>query len=96
MGLSANIETVIKGQKDNIRYAFISGDQLKSRQKSRSNFMYTINGYQNSHGISYETARKDPLQMADTYRFLKKMKDGKTFVFVSPPDLEERIDPLKK
>lgn len=59
------------------------------------NSMYTINGYQNSYGISYETARKDLLQMADEYPFLKKLKDGKTFVFVSPPDLEERIEKLR-
>lgn len=54
-------------------------------------FLYKINEHQNSHGISYETARKDLLQMSDELKLLSKLKDGRAFVFLSPSDLEERI-----
>lgn len=54
-------------------------------------FMYKINEHQNSYGIAYETARKDLVQMADKLKLLIKLKMGKTYVYVSPSDLEERI-----
>ena len=63
---------------------------------SHTNFIYSINEYQNSYGIAYETARKDLMQMSDAFSFLKKLKDGRTFVFISPSDLKERIEYQKK
>lgn len=54
-------------------------------------FMYNINEHQNSNGISYDTARKDLMQMADKLKLLVKLKMGKTYAYVSPSDLEERI-----
>jgi Fic family protein len=60
------------------------------------NYIYSINEYQNSYGIAYETARKDLMQMSDGFSFLKKLKDGRTFVFISPPDLEEKIESRKE
>lgn len=63
---------------------------------SHPNFIYSINEYQNSYGIAYETARKDLMQMSDEFSFLKKLKDGRTFVFISPSDLEERIENQKE
>jgi len=58
---------------------------------NHSRFIYKINEHQNSHGISYETARKDLLQMSDELKLLNKLRDGRSFIFVSPSDLEERI-----
>ena len=54
-------------------------------------FVYKINEHQNSHGIAYDTARTDLLIMAEKYQFLVKKKVGKTFVFESPQDLEQKI-----
>ena len=46
---------------------------------------------QRSHGVSYQTARTDLLQMADEMGLLRKRKSGRSFVFVSPSDLRERV-----
>ena len=54
-------------------------------------FIYNINEHQNSHGIAYETARKDLIQMSDKLKLLTKLKSGKSFVFVSPTDIEDLI-----
>ena len=69
--------------------------ELLKHALSHPNFIYSINEYQNSYGIAYETARKDLMQMADVFSFLKKLKDGRSFVFISPPDLKERIEGQK-
>ena len=55
-------------------------------------FAYVIQEHQRSHGISYDVARKDLLQMADELKLLIKTKQGKLNLFIAPPDLEERID----
>lgn len=54
-------------------------------------FIYNINEHRNSHGITYETARKDLLYMSDGLNLLNKLKEGRSFIFISPSDLEERI-----
>lgn len=54
-------------------------------------FIYNIEEHKNSHGIAYETARKDLMQMSDTLKLLTKIKSSKTFMFISPDDLERRI-----
>lgn len=54
-------------------------------------FVYNIQGHQNTHGISYETARKDLITMAEDYKLLIKLKMNKSFVFMAPEDLEERL-----
>jgi len=53
--------------------------------------VYTVQGYQNTHGIAYETARKDLMKMADKLNLLIKQKSGRAFVFIAPDDLEDRI-----
>ena len=58
-------------------------------------FIYRINEHQQSHGIAYETARKDLMHMADDLGLLHKVKDGKIFMFISPTDLEERLSRKK-
>ena len=74
------------GKKINFRQLALLRHALKHPR-----FLYKINEHQNSHGISYETARKDLLHMSDELKLLNKLKDGRAFVFISPSDLEDRI-----
>lgn len=59
-------------------------------------FIYRINEHQQSHGIAYDTARNDLLVMSDKFKLLDKAKEGKSFIFVSPPNLIQRIEKAKK
>lgn len=54
-------------------------------------FSYVVQEHQRSHGISYDVARKDLLEMADKLKLLLKTKEGKRYYFVVPNDLEQRI-----
>lgn len=54
-------------------------------------FSYIVQEHQNSHGISYDVARKDLLHLADDLKLLVKTKQGKQYLFVVPPDFEERV-----
>ncbi len=54
-------------------------------------FAYRVQEHQNSHGVVYETARRDLIQMSDTFKLLTKVKDGKSFLFLVPDDLEARL-----
>ncbi len=54
-------------------------------------FSYVVQEHQRSHGISYDVARKDLLDMADKCKLLVKTKQGKRYYFVVPNDLEQRI-----
>ncbi len=54
-------------------------------------FSYVIDEHKNSHGISYDVARKDLLYMADELKLLIRTKDGKRYLFVVPDDIERRI-----
>ena len=55
-------------------------------------YLYSIHEHQAIHGIAYDTARKDLSLLADSYDLLVKIKDGKSFKFLSPNDLRERIE----
>ena len=55
------------------------------------NSTYTIKEHQTTHRISYQTARMDLLNMENELGLLHKRKIGKSFVFVAPTDLKERI-----
>jgi len=72
--------------------------QLNHRQLSllkhalkNPNAIYSIQEHQSSHAISYQTARTDLLKMSDELSLLRKRKYGNSFVFISPPDLRERL-----
>jgi len=72
--------------------------QLNHRQLSllkhalkNPNSIYRIQEHQTSHAISYQTARTDLLKMSDKLNLLRRRKYGNSFVFVSPPDLRERL-----
>jgi len=54
-------------------------------------FTYNIYEHQNTHGVVYETARRDLMQLADKYKLLKKLKDGKTMLFLAPDNLKELL-----
>jgi len=54
-------------------------------------FSYVVQEHQRSHGISYDVARKDLLEMADKLKLLVKTKEGRRYYFLAPSDLEARI-----
>lgn len=54
-------------------------------------FSYGVQEHQRSHGVSYDVARKDLLEMADKLKLLLKTKQGKRYFFIVPNDLEQRI-----
>ncbi|MBL1261073.1 MAG: Fic family protein [Thiotrichaceae bacterium] len=54
-------------------------------------FSYVIEEHKRSHGVSYDVARKDLLEMADKLKLLVKTKEGRRYYFVVPNDLEQRI-----
>jgi Fic family protein len=49
-----------------------------------------IDAHQRSHGIAYQTARTDLLELAEL-GFLVQLKEGKAFLFSAPPDLQTRL-----
>ncbi|MGB0384090.1 MAG: Fic family protein [Ardenticatenaceae bacterium] len=80
------------------RASFFAG-QLNHRQLSllkhalkHPNAVYTIKEHQTSHRVSYQTARTDLLKMADHMGLLRKRKAGKSFIFISPSDLKQRME----
>jgi len=54
-------------------------------------FSYIVQEHQQSHGISYDVARKDLSELSDKLKLLLKTKQGKRYLFVVPSDLEQRI-----
>lgn len=54
-------------------------------------FSYLVQEHQRSHGISYDVARKDLLELADDLGLLVKTKEGKRYDFLLPDDFEQRI-----
>lgn len=54
-------------------------------------FVYKIAEHRRIHGVAYDTARKDLLELADSLGLLQKQISGKSFTFTLPSDLRERI-----
>ena len=52
---------------------------------------YSFKSHQNSHGIAYQTARTDLLQLAEELKLLRKVKVGKADIFIAPADLAEKL-----
>lgn len=71
-------------QKDLIRHA------LRHPEAS-----YTIEGHRRSHGVVYQTARADLLNLVDQ-RLLTSRKQGRLWVFAPVRNLERKIHPLKR
>ena len=74
----------------NHRQLAVLEDALKN-----PNAIYSIKEHRNIHGVTYQTARMDLLTMSDKLRLLQKLKDGRTFIFMSPPDLRQRLQAAK-
>jgi Fic family protein len=53
--------------------------------------VYTVESHRVSHGVSYETSRSDLLALSRA-GLLHQRKRGRTFVFVVPADLRERLE----
>jgi Fic family protein len=53
---------------------------------------YTIESHRTSHGVTYQTARTDLLDLAKKGLF-SKTRSGRAFVFHPAPDLHERLSP---
>lgn len=51
---------------------------------------YRVEGHQRSHGVVYQTARTDLLDLA-RLGLLEQGRAGRAFVFIAPADLERRI-----
>ncbi|HOA72644.1 MAG TPA: hypothetical protein PL151_11730 [Phycisphaerae bacterium] len=51
---------------------------------------YTVESHQSSHGVVYETARSDLLQLRDI-GFLTAVKVGRQWYFSPAPGLERRL-----
>ena len=54
-------------------------------------FIYKISQYQRAHGVAYDTARTDMLELAEKLGFLLKEKRGRSYIFRLPQDLINRI-----
>ena len=74
----------------NHRQLAVLEDALKN-----PNAIYSIKVHRNIHGVTYQTARMDLLTMSDKLKLLQKLKDGQTFIFMSPPDLRQRLQAAK-
>ncbi len=54
---------------------------------------YRVSGHQRTHGVVYQTARTDLLQLAEL-GLLIQCQEGKAYVFVTPENLRERLNQL--
>ena len=51
---------------------------------------YTFDAHRNAHGVVYQTARNDLIDLAEK-GFLKKEKRGKEFVFVQADKMMDKL-----
>ncbi|MFC1522173.1 Fic family protein, partial [Elusimicrobiota bacterium] len=70
---------------------------LNSRQKAllhhalqHPEALYSIQGHRNSHGVAYDTARNDLLEL-EKRGMLKRQKQGKAFIFVPSETISEKL-----
>lgn len=56
---------------------------------------YTVEGHRRSHGIVYETARRDLLKLSEA-QLLHVRRTGNAFTFTVPNDLEDRVQRTKQ
>lgn len=73
------------------REQFSDANEAKRLLMDKPRFSYVVQEHQRSHGIPYNVARKDVLQMSDIVELLVKTKQGKQYYFVVANELEERI-----
>lgn len=58
---------------------------------SHSGHIYTIQQHKNTHGVAYDTARKDLSELSDRWGLLMRVKRGRSFLYVAPSDLQQRL-----
>lgn len=63
---------------------------LLSHAMRKPGHRYTVKSHQRSHGVAYQTARSDLLQLSEL-GLLTYTKSGKAFVFRAVPDLEKAL-----
>ena len=60
-------------------------------------YLYTIEGHRNSHGVSYQTARTDLLNLSgEKIPLLGVRKQGNAFAFVAPVDMRGALKKLPR
>lgn len=80
------VQHMLKGDPSlNHRQLALLGHALRHAGKT-----YTIQSHQRSHGVVYQTARTDLLDLADRGLLLRQ-KMGKAFAFLAPLDLADRL-----
>lgn len=85
------VETLLKVNVElNHRQLALVGHALR-----HSDARYTIKSHQRSHGVVYETARSDLLELAQK-KLLAQKKHGRTYFFYAPDDLAERLSKLRR
>lgn len=84
-------EQLLKGS-DNFNYRQV---ELLGRALRDPDAAFTVAEHQASHGIVYETARRD-LGELEQKGFLSQYKRGKAFVYRAIPNLAERMDRFGK
>lgn len=55
---------------------------------------YSISAHGRSHGVAYDTARTDLLELAD-FQLLSKQQEGRAYVFGVPEQLERRLATIR-
>ena len=82
---------LLEGKRQLVRKLNYRQVALLKHALDHPNPLYTIEGHTNSHGVYYDTARRDLLALSEKYNLLNKQKVGRTFIFESPPNLRKRI-----
>lgn len=95
-----DLHTFIKHKQDEFLATARSAQQLRNINPRQQAIMthalrtpdgrYTIAEHQTTNGIAYGTARSDLMELASR-GFLLQHTEGKTFVFLVPQDLQERL-----
>jgi len=72
---------------------------LVSHATKNPGFVYSIDSHKRSHNVSYQTARKDLLELARVGLLTQETagssgRGRKAFAFLAPPDLEARLTSL--
>ncbi|WP_201344129.1 Fic family protein [Thiohalobacter sp. COW1] len=67
---------------------------LLNRALKKPLSIFTFESHRGAHNIAYQTARTDLLRLSDL-GLLEKKKRGKSFVFVAPENIQDRLQELK-
>jgi Fic family protein len=92
----------LKGTDNLIRRSIVVQTMLNPRQLALVNhalkhagFVYSIDSHRRSHRVSYETARKDLLELAEQ-DLLEQQRGGRRFLYVAPEDPRKRLEGMKR